>query len=91
MSTKSAFRNLTKAARNAHYFSESMRTAGYPSSPFADIYGQIADAIFDLLGEETETFDDSVTCASLLSFAITDDQCAEYLHRAYRKNLEEQN
>ena len=89
MRMKSALFKLTKAARHAHYFESAIRDAGYSSSPYADIFGDIADAIYELLGEHTETFDDSVTCATLLSFSITNEQCAEYLFSAYKIGLDE--
>ena len=89
MRIKSALLKLTKAARDAHYMDSAMETAGYSSNPYADIYGNIADAVYELLGEHTDTFDESVTCATLLSFAITNEQCAEYLFSAFKLGLDE--
>lgn len=88
MEIRSVFLKLTKAARTAHYLDDAMQTAGYPSSPYADIFGHIADAIYTLLDEHTDTFDESITYASVLSFVNSDEQCAEFLYRAYKKDMD---
>ena len=89
MDENKALVNLVKAARKARQIDDSMVQNGYTGSPYHEIYGLVADAIYILLGEESERSDDSVTYRTLNSGILTDMQAAAKLTREYRKHHDE--
>lgn len=44
---------------------------GYHDNPYERIFGELADVIYEILGEQTDTFEESSTCHAL---------CPEDLH-----------
>lgn len=51
-----------------------------------DIYGSILDAIYKLIGEHTETFEESVTFLTMTAPMLTHERRAEMLYSEYKKN-----
>ena len=84
---KEAMVRLVRAGRKANELDESLMDLGYTSTPYSDIYGDIADAIYFMLGEKTETLDQSITYQAITDDSLTDGQCAEKLLSAYTSSL----
>lgn len=78
--------NMLKAARQAYSTDKALRDAGYKDTPYWEIYGYISDAIYNLLGEDTETFEQSITYAVLHSDTFNDHQRAMVLAYNYKQN-----
>lgn len=79
MDTKTVLTHLIKAGRDALHMEESLKKLGYAETPYYDLYGEISEAIYCILGENSDTFDQSTTYAAIHDFFMTDEQCAEYL------------
>ena len=58
---KDALMRVIKAALRAKELDEKMLAMGYGKTPYADIYGELADALFVICGEHTDRIDESVT------------------------------
>lgn len=70
---------MVNAAMIAKNLDEGLLKNGYPSNPYGDIYGEIADAIYNLLEENTFRFEDSKTFIALNADSITDETKVEFL------------
>ena len=70
---------LVRAGRKANRIDEMLLGLGYGSTPYASIYGDITDAIYEMLGENTETFHESLTFQVMMDDSLTDEQCADKL------------
>ena len=89
METKEALTRMVKAGRLALDTDNGLRALGYSDTPYFTIYGDIADAVYYLLGEKTGTFDESVTNCALSSPDFTHDQRVSLLMHEYEKNIME--
>ena len=88
MNKNKALENLVMAARKARRIDDDLVQNGCPASPYGEIYGLVSDAIYTMLGEQTECFDESVTCRTLNSGILTDKQAADRLAREYADHHE---
>ena len=86
METKEALTRMVKAGRIALTTDNGLRALGYDDTPYYAIYGAIADAVYILIGEITDTFTDSVTRLALESPDMTDSQRVSLLMSAYEMN-----
>ena len=57
---------------------------------FDDFYGNAADAIYALIGEHTETFEESVTYLVLNTPVLSEERRVQMLMEEYEKNHPEQ-
>ena len=76
---------LVRTARKAFEADARLREIGYETTPYWDIYCEVSDAIYDMLGENTETFDSSITYAVLNAETLNDEQRVLILISAYNK------
>ena len=76
-----------KAARELLKASNAMEACGYDNNPFFDNYATIADGIYYLIGEHTDTFEESVTYTALTAPILTDERRVELLLSVYRQNF----
>lgn len=83
MDIQQSLTKMVKTARTALRLSEHFSKIGYPFLLFDDIYGDIADAIYYLVGENTIHFEDSLTFIVLNTDAITDDARITILLKKY--------
>ena len=88
MDTKVVLTHLIKAGRDALHMEESLKKLGYAETPYYDLYGEISEAIYCILGEDTDTFDESSTYAAIHDYFLTDEQCAEDLADVCKNNEE---
>ena len=79
MDTKKVLTHLIRAGRDALHREKTLKEIGYRDTPYFDLYGEIADAIYCMLGEETDSFDESITHAALQDIYTSDEVCAENL------------
>lgn len=85
MDIEAALQRLVHAARKAFYLSEQLEALGYQDTPYSDLFGNIADAIYYLLGEKTETFDQSVTYHALYDDLLTNKERVRILMNAIKE------
>lgn len=78
--------HMVRAAMLAGRMDEELRKLGYGDTPYWNIYGEMTDAIYELLEEQTETFEQSVTHAVLKAETLTDEQRVLVLQYAHGKN-----
>lgn len=69
MEIRKALESFVKVAKQAKKISDTMVCMGMNDNVFFSIYAEIADGIYNLIGEETDTFDESVTCNAINIFA----------------------
>lgn len=79
MDTTKILTHLIRAGRDALNMENQLRQLGYDSTPYYGLYGEIAEAVYCIMGEKTESFDESVTHAAMHDPCTTDKQCAEAL------------
>lgn len=84
---KGALLHDVKAARNLYHLSEVSDAFGYQENPFYKNFGEIADSIYALIGEKTETFEESITYLALTTPHLTDERRASMLFSVYKKNF----
>lgn len=84
---KEALTKLVRAARTAKRADDALRNVGYTDTPYFDIYGDIVDGIYAMLGEKTNTLEESVTYTVLSNPDMADDECAEAFIDEYCKSV----
>ena len=77
---------LVKAWRKANELNSAIENLGYFNTPYFEIAGDIAESIYYMLDEKTQTFDESVT-SQILNGKRTDEECAEMLLAEYCKSV----
>ena len=78
------------ACREMLKLHDAMASCGYPENPYWDTFATMADGIYKLIGEHTETFEASITHLALTTPYLTVDRRVEMLMAEYRKNFPEQ-
>jgi hypothetical protein len=86
MNEKAALTHLVKAARDAIHLENVLSEMGYKETPYFDLYGEISEAIYCLLNEQTESFSDSETYNAIHDSYTPDEACADRLMDIYRSN-----
>ena len=86
MGLKEALVRMVKVARYELKSMEACAIAGYNDETHFCLFGDVADAIYYLIGEKTETFDESVTCHVLRDESLDDVLRVNMLMEAYEKN-----
>lgn len=87
---KDALLRMVTAAMNTKRLQEAFVDAGLKDNMVFGVYSDIADAIYHLIGEETETFESSVTSIALETPLLNTNRRVEILMAEYRKNHPEQ-
>lgn len=87
MDIQTMLEKMVDSWKIAHYFDRKFMNAGYSDNPYMDISARIADAIYSLLGEETETFEESFTCRTLKNKAFSVKECAAALFREHERRV----
>ena len=86
MDDRSVLMKLVRLAMRTLTLAKMMHNFGYSDNPYYDIHGEIADTIYEMLGEHTNEYGKSITNLVLSSDIITDDQRVDILSHHYRKN-----
>lgn len=79
MNTKSVLTHLIRAGRDALHLEKTLTDIGYKETPYFNLYGEITDAIYDLLDEQTDTIEESKAYAAIHDPFTPDEICAEEL------------
>lgn len=79
MNTKSVLTHLIRAGRDALHLEKTLTDIGYKETPYFNLYGEITDAVYAMLGEETDALEESMTHAAMHDIYTSDEQCAEQL------------
>lgn len=65
---------------------DAFASCGYPENPYWDNFSTAADGIYKLIGEHTETFEESITYLVLTAPYLTNKRRAEMLYAEYQKH-----
>jgi len=84
---KDALLHEVKAARKLYEMNQAMVSCNCLDNPFFTIYASIADSIYALIGEDTKTFEESVTHTAITTPYLTDERRASMLFSVYEKNF----
>lgn len=79
MNTKKVLTHLIKAGRDALHLENTLSSIGYKETPYFNLHGEITDAIYTMLGEDTDSLEESMTYAAMNDIFTSDEQCAEQL------------
>ena len=79
MNTKSVLTHLIRAGRDALHLEKTLTDIGYKETPYFNLYGEITDAIYALLDEQTNTIEESKAYAAIHDIYTPDEICAEEL------------
>ena len=90
MDLKTVLLHLVKAGRDAMHIEKTLKDIGYNETPYFNLYGEICDAIYALLDEKTDTFDESETYAAMHDIFTSDEMCAERLASICNPSVEVQ-
>ena len=88
MDIKTGLLHLVKAGRDAMHIEKTLKDIGYNETPYFNLYGEICNAIYALLNEETDTFDESETYAAMHDIFTSDEICAEKLASICNQSVE---
>ena len=83
---KDVLLRMVSAARRAKHLDDELVKIGYSETPYADIYADISDAIYKLIGEHCETFETSITHTMLTAPFMDDERRAASLAYTYNEN-----
>lgn len=70
---------MVNAARECMSADRKLQEIGFENTPLFNIYGTIADAIYYLIDEKTDTFEESMTFQVLNDETLSDEECADML------------
>ena len=87
MDVKIILDHLVSAGRKAYKLDRKMHDIGYDHNPYFEIYGEIADAVYNILGERC-IFEESATAMAFANQHISDAQCADGLFTVYQHRNE---
>lgn len=87
MDIENALMQMVKAARRAMSLDATLKEAGYADTPYNELYGTTADAIYYLIGEQTRNYGESITHLTLTSESVTDEQRVTILMHQIKKNV----
>lgn len=65
---------------------DAFASCGYYENPYWDNFSTAADGIYKLIGEHTETFEESITYLVLTAPYLTNGRRAEMLYAEYQKH-----
>ena len=81
MINKNTMTNLIRAERTAEKMAQALQEAGVQSDEYMGYYGAIVDLLYELLGEHTNSVEESFTY-DLLHSGMSHENCAEvFLNR----------
>ena len=86
MNAKKTLTHLIRAGRDALHLENTLNNLGYHETPYFNIHGEIADAIYCMLDEKTD-YEDSLTYAAMHDIYTPDEMCAEQLAEMMKSPL----
>ena len=85
MKIESVFLNLVDAGMMAKKMDKAMQDAGFDDNPYFEIYGCVAQAIYYLLDEKMDNYEDSLADYSLSDKLHGREERVSFLMDAYNK------
>ena len=85
MNSQKVLTHLVRAGRDALHIENILNGIGYKETPYFNLYGEIADAIYTMLGENVDSFDESVTHSTINDPLTSDELAAEQLAKLLNK------
>lgn len=82
-------KHMLAAAETAKAMDEQMLKLGYETNPYSDIFGHIADAVYHLIRENKQNFEDSVTYVAMNTESLSKEEKLILLFRQYEQNKKE--
>ena len=82
MKIDSVFLNLVDAGLMAKRMDKAMQDAGFDNNPYFEIYGCVAQAIIDILGEKKD-YEKTIACYALSDAFHNRTDRVQYLVEAY--------
>lgn len=79
MDVKKVLTHLIRAGRDALHLENTLTEIGYKETPYFNLYGEITDAIYGILDEQTDTVEESKAYAAIHDPFTPDEICAEEL------------
>lgn len=86
MNIEESLKRMIHIAVSSAEADEAMRSIGFSSSPFFEIYGEAADAIFFLIGDRADRFENSVTYRAIHEEGLSEDERLAILMDEYKRN-----
>jgi len=87
MSLRHTLESMVAAGRKALILHNKMAENGYSNTPYFDLYSASADAIYSFIGEDSMTFESSVTYRALNDICLTDAQRVDLLVQEYSRHM----
>ena len=84
---KDAFSRLIRAADKARCIDKELSGIGYTENIYADIFGDIVDAVYLMLGENTDRLENSFAYVMLNADAVSADGRATMLAERFSKSV----
>lgn len=81
--------HLLEAAETAKAMDEQMLKLGYDTNPYSDIFSHIADAVYHIIRENKQNFEDSVTHLVMNTDSLSKEEKLILLFRQYEQNKTE--
>jgi len=79
-------KKMIRASEKARKIDAVLKPLGYSDNPFFDIFGDIADAVYSLVGEKKDNFEESATYWALTGDVLPEEDKLDILLEIYRKN-----
>jgi hypothetical protein len=86
MRVKRALLHLVKAGRDSLHLEKTLTDLGYKDTPYFNLYGEISEAMYCILEEDTDSFENSETYNAIHDIYSSDEMCAERLAEIFRNN-----
>lgn len=83
---RDAILRMVKAGLETKKLQEAYANAGLDDNALFQIFSEISSAIYDLIGEQTETFEESKTNTLMNAPCISVEKRAELLYNEYVRN-----
>lgn len=83
---KDALLRMVSAGRKMERLMEAYVDVGLNDTMLHEAYGEIGEAIYDLVGEHTDEFAESVTYTALTAPILSNERRTEILFAEYKKN-----
>lgn len=83
---RDALLRMVRAGRKAERMLDAYVEVGLNENTINEIYGQILDGIYCLIGEKTSDFENSITHLAMTAPLLTEERRTEMLYAEYRKN-----
>ena len=83
---KDALMRIINVAIEAKNIDEELSKHGYPDSPYAKFFGELAEGLYILVGEHSETFEESSTYAVMTAPFMDSERRAACLTHLYEIN-----